>query len=104
MISFLKKLFTPKPKVNFKTLISNGAIIIDVRTPNEFNSGHCKTSVNMPLSNLATTLTTLIPNSTIITCCASGMRSGVAKKLLKTNGFTNVYNSGGYKTLQLQLL
>jgi rhodanese-related sulfurtransferase len=36
----------------------------------------------------------------IITCCASGMRSGSAKNLLKSNGFTQVYNGGSWMTLR----
>jgi rhodanese-related sulfurtransferase len=39
----------------------------------------------------------------IITCCASGMRSASAKNILKSNGFTNVYNGGGWSTLQSKL-
>ncbi|MEY3422923.1 MAG: hypothetical protein RIR48_3252, partial [Bacteroidota bacterium] len=39
----------------------------------------------------------------IITCCASGMRSGSAKSLLIANGFTEVYNGGGWTGLKQRL-
>jgi rhodanese-related sulfurtransferase len=39
-------------------------------------------------------------NQPIITCCASGMRSASAKSILQSNGFTQVYNGGGWSSLQ----
>jgi rhodanese-related sulfurtransferase len=40
---------------------------------------------------------------TIITCCASGMRSASAKGILKSKGFTNVHNGGGWSSLNSKL-
>jgi rhodanese-related sulfurtransferase len=42
-------------------------------------------------------------NKTIITCCASGMRSASAKSILQSNGYTTVYNGGGWSSLQNKL-
>ena len=42
-------------------------------------------------------------NKTIITCCASGMRSASAKSILKSNGYTSVHNGGGWSSLQSKL-
>jgi rhodanese-related sulfurtransferase len=42
-------------------------------------------------------------NKTIITCCASGMRSATAKGILQSNGYVNVYNGGGWNSLQNKL-
>jgi rhodanese-related sulfurtransferase len=48
----------------------------------------------MPLNELSNHIAKLKKDSVIITCCASGMRS-FAKNILKSNGFTSVYNGGG---------
>ncbi|MFM1913332.1 MAG: hypothetical protein RIR51_1170, partial [Bacteroidota bacterium] len=94
MIGLLKRMLGLGPKVNYKELIANGAKIVDVRTPNEFKSGNIKGSINLPLQTLSSNLGKLKKDEVIITCCASGMRSSSAKSLLKSNGFTNVYNGG----------
>jgi rhodanese-related sulfurtransferase len=49
----------------------------------------------MPLNELSNHIAKLKKDSVIITCCASGMRSASAKNILKSNGFTSVYNGGG---------
>jgi phage shock protein E len=101
MIALLKKIFGLGPTVNFADLVKNGAIILDVRSKNEFSSGHIKGATNIPVDVLKNNLTQLKDkNKTIITCCASGMRSASAKNILKTNGFTNVYNGGGWSNLK----
>ncbi len=100
MIELLKKIFGLGTKVNYKELLQNGAQIIDVRTKEEYRQGHLKGSVNMPLDTLLNQYSKLKKGKPIIICCASGMRSGRAKKILKTNGFTEVYNGGGWMSLQ----
>lgn len=98
MINFLKKMFTVK-KVDFKQFVKEGALILDVRTPAEFSGGHIPGSLNIPLQQLSSRLQKLDKNKTIITCCASGMRSATARKLLEENGFQSVYNGGGWHAL-----
>ncbi len=66
MIEFLKKLFTPGPKVDYKQLIQNGAIIIDVRTKGEYQSGHIKGSVNIPLDTLSHNLSKIKKDKCVI--------------------------------------
>jgi rhodanese-related sulfurtransferase len=100
MIGLLKRMLGLGPKVNYKELIANGAKIVDVRTPNEFKSGNIKGSINLPLQTLSSNLGKLKKDEVIITCCASGMRSSSAKSLLKSNGFTNVYNGGSWINLR----
>jgi phage shock protein E len=56
MIQFLKKLLGIGPSVNFKDLVAGGAQIIDVRTKSEYQSGHIKGSVNIPLQSLSGSL------------------------------------------------
>ncbi|HWR33606.1 MAG TPA: rhodanese-like domain-containing protein, partial [Chitinophagaceae bacterium] len=81
-------------------LMQQGAQIIDVRTIGEYRSGHIRGSVNIPLDTLQQNLSKLKKDKPIITCCASGMRSGSAKNILKSNGFAEVYNGGGWVSLQ----
>ncbi len=100
MIQKLKNLLGIGPKVNIGELIANGAIIIDVRSKEEYVSGHVKGSVNVPLDHLSSNIKTLEKKDhPIITCCASGMRSGSAKMYLKSQGFTNVHNGGSWRNL-----
>ncbi len=100
MIELLKKMLGLGPKVNYKELIANGAKIVDVRTPNEYKSGNIKGSINLPLQSLSSNLGRLKKDEVIITCCASGMRSSSAKSILKSNGFTQVYNGGSWINLK----
>lgn len=100
MISALKKILGFGPDVNWADLMTSGAKIIDVRTKGEFQGGHIKNSVNIPLNELRSQLGKLKKDTVIITCCASGMRSASAKSMLLANGFTKVYNGGGWMSLQ----
>jgi rhodanese-related sulfurtransferase len=100
-MSLLKKLFGGT-SVDFKALVQQGAMIIDVRTPAEFKGGQVKGAVNIPLQSLQASFSKIPKNKTIITCCASGMRSGSAKSLLKAAGYT-VHNGGGWTSLNSKL-
>lgn len=77
MIGILKRLFGPT--TDFKALVANGASILDVRTPGEYNSGHIKGSVNIPLDRLGKELPKLkAKGKPVITICRSGARSSMA--------------------------
>lgn len=104
MIQFIKKIFGLVPAVNYMELVQQGAVILDVRSPSEYKQGHVKKSVNIPLNELSNHIEKLKKDTVIITCCASGMRSASAKGILKSNGFSNVYNGGGWNSLQKKLL
>lgn len=104
MLQSLKNLFGFGPKTDYKALVQQGAEIIDVRTKGEFVSGHIKGSKNIPLNTLSSNLKQLKDkNKTYILCCASGMRSGSAKSILKSQGYSEVYNGGGWQSLQNKL-
>jgi len=101
MISKLKELLGIKPAPNYKELLQEGGIIVDVRSKAEFSGGHIKGSKNIPLQILSANLEKLKDkNKPIITCCASGMRSASAKSVLKSNGFSNVHNGGSWAALK----
>ena len=100
MLQAIKNLLGLGPKVDFSELIKNGAVIIDVRSKGEYQGGHIKGSQNIPLDTLSANIAKLKKDKAIITCCASGMRSATAKGILKSKGFTEVYNGGGWMSLQ----
>ena len=101
MINAIKKLFGFGPAINYGQLIKEGAVILDVRSRDEFASGHINGAINISVDTLANNLSKLKnKNKTIITCCASGMRSASALNILKSNGYTKVYNGGGWISLK----
>lgn len=100
MFENLKRALGFGPKMDYLQLKKQGAIIIDVRTKNEFGGGHIKGSINIPLQNLQNRLSKINKDKPIITCCASGMRSATARRILKSNGCKEVYNGGGWMSLK----
>ena len=70
-------------------------IILDVRTPDEFNEGHIEGAVLIPVDELEGRLDELPVDKPIITYCESGGRSATAAAILVENGFTQVYDMGG---------
>lgn len=76
---------------------SPNAVIIDVRTPEEFMGGHVAGSKNIPLMEIPHRIDELkTMGGEIILCCASGNRSGQATYFLQNEGFTNVHNGGSW--------
>ena len=70
-------------------------LILDVRTPEEYNSGHIPGAKLIPLDELESRIGELNKEQTIVTVCLSGERSGMAARFLAQNGFTKVYNMAG---------
>ncbi len=82
-------------------IIADGGFLLDVRTPFEFENGHIEGSVNLELDTLRDNLDkiTVSKDTPIYVSCRVGLRAYMAIKILKANGFTNLYNlSGGYST------
>ena len=103
MINLIRKILGHGVQTDLKELISKGAQIIDVRTKEEYQHGHIKGSVNIPLQGLSNNISKIKKNKPIITCCASGMRSESAKRFLKSHGFSEVYNGGGWISLNKKI-
>ena len=76
--------------------ITEGAVIIDVRTAQEFKGGHISNSINIPLQHFKVRISTIKKKKkTIITCCKSGGRSRTARNILQKNGVKCV-NGGSW--------
>jgi phage shock protein E len=101
-MSILKKLFGVKV-TDYNQLIKNGAIIIDVRTSGEYNSGHISGSTNVPLDKIKSKIKKIENlKKPVIFCCASGMRSSQATSIAKSRG-VDAYNGGGWSGLKRKI-
>lgn len=79
-----------------QSLVKAGAKLIDVRTPQEYGAGHIEGAINIPVSQVEARLAEFgDKGAPIVVYCRSGARSGRAQSMLKTAGFTKVYNLGG---------
>jgi rhodanese-related sulfurtransferase len=99
MLTKIKKLLGIGPHTDLKEILAQGATLVDVRTREEYAGGHIPGSINIPLNNLESNLSKIPKNKAVITCCASGMRSGAAKSLLSGKGYAEVHNGGGWRGL-----
>ena len=70
--------------------------LLDVRTQAEYNYGHIKGAILIPLTQLKTSLDKLPKNKKIIVYCQTGNRSVTASRLLKKNGYSPINVKGGY--------
>ena len=72
-------------------------MIIDVRTLEEWNAGHLATAQHLPLDQVTVSINTLVvdKNQQVYLYCRSGNRSGQAKIIMDSMGYTNVTNAGG---------
>jgi phage shock protein E len=92
---FLYKWRTAKKIIHLlPQLKEQGASFIDVRSQSEFASGNAPNTINIPLHELKSRLNEITKTAPVVVCCASGTRSGMAKVILKKNGFNKVYNIG----------
>ncbi|MGN6108503.1 MAG: rhodanese-like domain-containing protein [Kofleriaceae bacterium] len=96
---------TPKDPAAAKQAISAGALVIDVRTPDEFAGGHLEGAINMPVQELSRQLADIQKlagerTRPIVLYCGSGRRAGNAKQMLEAEGYTRVINGGGLADLE----
>jgi phage shock protein E len=97
-MKFLQNLFGDKQS-GIRQLLNEGAIVIDVRTPLEYNAGHVRGSKNIPLDQLKERVDEIRAfNKPLITVCQSGMRSGTARSFLQSRGF-EVVNGYSWQAL-----
>jgi phage shock protein E len=81
--------------------IEQGAVVIDVRTAEEFAAGHLEGATNIPFEDIVTGVgqLKLAKDSKILLYCRSGRRSGIAQESLIAAGYSGTLNGGGYDTL-----
>jgi phage shock protein E len=83
------------------TLINDkNTMLCDVRSPDEFASGHVIGSVNIPVNQIENHLAKFKDKKEIVVYCRSGMRSSQAKSILKSIGFNNVTNAGTWNKVE----
>lgn len=84
-------------KTAAKTGDVNSPVVVDVRTPEEFQDGAYPEAINIPLDELMYRFGELGDNAAreIVVYCASGARSAYAQRMLMQMGFANVKNGGG---------
>jgi len=77
--------------------LNNGAVLIDVRTPEEFASGAHKGAINIPVDDLGR-IGDHVPdkNNAVLLYCQSGMRATSACSTLRHTGYSDVHNIGSY--------
>ena len=83
-------------------MVEAGALLIDVRTENEFNGGHLFGAKNIPHDEIADRIKEIgnDRNRAIVLYCRSGNRSERARTALIGQGFNNVFNAGGYDAMK----
>lgn len=74
-----------------------GTVVLDVRTPEEFASGHLPDAVNIDINSaeFASQVSALDPATSYALYCRSGNRSGVAMEAMQDMGFSDLYHLGG---------
>lgn len=81
-------------KTDYAQLLKDGAVIVDVRSPQEYAQGAIPGSENIPLGSIPSRMKQIKSLEIPVICvCASGMRSGSAKAQLKAAG-VDAYNGG----------
>jgi len=80
-------------------LKKNGATLVDVRSASEFAQASAPGSINIPLQELGSRLGEIPKTAPVVVCCASGSRSGMARLMLKRQGYQNVHNIGTWRKL-----
>ncbi len=81
-----------------RTYLTSGALLVDVRSPGEFNSGHLRNARNVPLDQLETIAPGALKDKdqVLLLHCQSGMRSRVAQRKLQQMGYSSAFNVGAY--------
>ena len=90
---------------NSEWSFSEDTLLVDVRTAEEFDSGHIEGAKHIPYEEIGVRIGELTDDKSreIVLYCRSGRRSGVAQKTLVDMGFENAINAGGYEDLRARL-
>ena len=100
MTSVFKNSVAQASQSELTQAISQGAMLVDVRTPAEFVAGSVKAAINIPLDQLQQQIAKFKGQKSIIVFCRSGSRSSQAKAILEKNGITHILNGGSWMNVQ----
>jgi phage shock protein E len=99
---------TNKDPAAARELIARGAVVIDVRTAEEYANAHLSRAINIPVQELPgriAEIETLVAGDRtrpIVVYCAAGSRAAKAKAQLDAAGFSNIVNGGGLRDLRAE--
>lgn len=91
------------PEKAYDMIDNDNVIFLDVRESFEYNGGHLKNSINIPLDELENNLYQLDKDKTIIVYCFSGNRAQIALEILSNNGYKKIYTFGGTTNWEYEL-
>ncbi len=94
-LDLFRKKYSTVSVTEAQRLLRDGAILIDVRSRGEWNSGHAREARHIPLDQLESKLASLSPSTPVVTICQSGVRSASAARTLARHGFQVSSVSGG---------
>jgi phage shock protein E len=96
MVAFKLATFISAEKA--RRLLHEGALVVDVRSPEEFRSRHVPGALNIPLNEFRETLPSRVTdrNQVLLLHCLSGGRSGMARGIARRMGYDNAFNLGSY--------
>jgi rhodanese-related sulfurtransferase len=94
MFDFIKNIFGGNNDEIILNAINEGYVLVDVRSPGEYEDGHVKGSINIPVDKMANHINELKNMGKIIVFCRSGNRSGMAKAILNAKGISDVIDAG----------
>ncbi|MDX1380230.1 MAG: rhodanese-like domain-containing protein [Xanthomonadales bacterium] len=83
-------------------MIDDGALVIDVRSPEEYAGGHIDGAVNVPHTETDALAAAIGDDHdrAVVVYCGSGRRAGIAQAALAERGYTGVHNGLGYQALE----
>ena len=92
---------SPRQLRDMAEAIAGGGVLVDVRTPEEFRGGHHRRAMNIPMSELHGAMDRFESREqAIVLYCRSGSRSGRARRILLTAGFSRVMDLGRYRNME----
>ena len=98
-MGWLTNLFESKMDPEIEEMLTSGAKVIDVRTPQEFGGGNAVNSINVPLDEVPSRVSQIKKmNCPIVLVCHSGARANAAMSILKKEGI-KVANARSWKNI-----
>lgn len=79
------------------------ALLVDIRTPQEYAEGTAEGAINIPLGELSTRLSEIPKDKKVVVFCRSGNRSTQAKTILDRNGYPTVINGGTWQQVNSEV-